>query len=81
MIPYERQAKIMKLLETNTLLKIEDLKEKLTGVSISTLRRDLKELEKENKVQLLTGGAVKLNSSISELPIQMKSTFYVEEKN
>ncbi len=81
MIPYERQAKIVKLLENNTLLKIEDLKENLPGVSISTLRRDLKELEKDNRVQLLTGGAVKLNSSISELPIQMKSTFYVEKKN
>ncbi|GAA3020025.1 DeoR/GlpR family DNA-binding transcription regulator [Tetragenococcus solitarius] len=81
MIPYERQVKIVKLLQTNTLLKIDELKEKLPEVSISTLRRDLKELEKENKVQLLTGGAVKLNSSTTELPIKTKSTFYIEEKN
>jgi DeoR family fructose operon transcriptional repressor len=65
MIPYERQEKILEALAQDELLKIEQLQSILPTVSISTLRRDLKELEKSGRVELLAGGAVKICSTAS----------------
>lgn len=62
------------------LLKIETLQELIPSVSISTLRRDLKELEKLGKVVMLTGGAVKITSATVELPISAKRTLCSKEK-
>jgi DeoR family fructose operon transcriptional repressor len=50
MIPYERQEKILEALAQDELLKIEQLQSILPTVSISTLRRDLKELEKSGRI-------------------------------
>src|SRR5699024_9080957 len=80
MIPYVRQEKILELLENEEVVIIDDLKKSIPDVSVSTLRRDLKELEKANSVQMLSGGAVKLCSSVSELPIATKSILHIEEK-
>ena len=46
MIPYERQKKILSIIEEKELVKIDELQKIFDGVSVSTLRRDLKELEK-----------------------------------
>lgn len=80
MIPYERQEKILEILAEKELLRIEELQKFIPEVSVSTLRRDLKELEKANKVQMLTGGAVKVCSSISELPMSTKTSLQTKEK-
>lgn len=80
MIPYERQATILKALSKDDLLKIEELQLLIPGVSISTLRRDLKELEKLGKVVMLTGGAVKRSSPTIEMPISTKRSLHSEEK-
>lgn len=80
MIPYERKEKIIEILTDEKLIKIEDLQKKIPSVSISTLRRDLKELEKAHRVTMLTGGAVKLSSLTSELPISTKESLYAKEK-
>lgn len=80
MIPYERQEKILEILENHGLIKIEELQEQIPSVSVSTLRRDLKELEKLNKVQMLMGGAVKGISTVSEIPIGTKSGLRTKEK-
>ena len=53
MIPYERQKKILSIIEENELVKIDELQKIFDGVSVSTLRRDLKELEKNSLVELL----------------------------
>ena len=45
MIPYERQKKILSIIEEKELVKIDELQKIFDGVSVSTLRRDLKELE------------------------------------
>lgn len=81
MIPYERQEKILEVLSERELLRIEELQTVIPDTSMSTLRRDLKELSKTNKVQLLTGGAVKIYSTISELPIVTKAVLQTKEKN
>ncbi|AMG51434.1 MULTISPECIES: DeoR/GlpR family DNA-binding transcription regulator [Enterococcus] len=80
MIPYERQEKILEALAQDELLKIEQLQSILPTVSISTLRRDLKELEKSGRVELLAGGAVKICSTASEMPIAAKAALYSQEK-
>ena len=81
MIPYERQEKIVEILNQKELLRIEELQKYIPETSISTLRRDLKELEKRNKVQLLAGGAVKLMTSTIELPISAKTNLQTKEKD
>lgn len=80
MIPYERQKLIVRHLGEAELLKIEDLQELLPGVSVSTLRRDLKELEREGSVELLAGGAVKLTGVSHERGVLVTSELHAAEK-
>ncbi|EJN94437.1 DeoR/GlpR family DNA-binding transcription regulator [Streptococcus ratti] len=80
MIPYERQQKILEIIENKEIVKIDQLQELISGVSISTLRRDLKELEKARKIEALSGGAVKLNSTVREIPISQKSILNSDKK-
>ncbi|WP_152655769.1 DeoR/GlpR family DNA-binding transcription regulator [Oceanobacillus sp. CFH 90083] len=80
MIPYERQEKILEKLSKEEILKMEELHHLIPNVSISTLRRDLKELEKKGKVVMLTGGAVKVSSPTAELSITAKQSLHAEEK-
>lgn len=80
MIPYKRHEKILETLHQEDILKIEEIHQLIPDVSISTLRRDLKELEKKGKIRMLTGGAVKIISSTTELSVTMKQSLYSEEK-
>ncbi len=80
MIPYKRQERILELLKAQDVLKIEDLHTDLSDISISTLRRDLKDLEEKGKVVMLTGGGVKSISSTSELSIKTKKALNEKEK-
>lgn len=80
MIPYERQQKILRLIEGRELVRLEELEEKIPGVSSSTLRRDIKELERLGKVERLQGGAVKAASPASEMPTSMKTALHAGEK-
>jgi DeoR family fructose operon transcriptional repressor len=80
MVPYERQEKIMENLHTKGILKIEELHQFIPEISISTLRRDLKELEKKGKIVMLTGGAVKIVSSAIELSITTKQALNSKAK-
>ena len=80
MIPYERQKKILSIIEEKELVKIDELQKIFDGVSVSTLRRDLKELEKNRKIESFSGGAFKKISTIGEIPISMKNTLESEKK-
>ena len=80
MIPYERQKKILSIIEENELVKIDELQKIFDGVSVSTLRRDLKELEKNRKIESFSGGAFKKISTIGEIPISTKNTLESEKK-
>ena len=80
MIPYERQQKILSIIEEKELVKIDELQKIFDGVSVSTLRRDLKELEKNRKIESFSGGAVKKISTIGEIPITTKNTIESEKK-
>ncbi|ESV55237.1 transcriptional regulator [Streptococcus agalactiae LMG 14747] len=80
MIPYERQQKILGLLKDTELIKFEEIEEVFPNVSASTLRRDLKELQKNNKIEYLSGGAVKLVSAVGEIPIATRNHLYSAQK-
>ena len=60
MIPYLRQKMILDMLQENEIVYINDLKEAMSDVSESTIKRDLRTLAQESRVELLQGGAVKL---------------------
>ncbi|MDY4761761.1 DeoR/GlpR family DNA-binding transcription regulator [Streptococcus thoraltensis] len=81
MIPYERQQKILGLLKDTELIKFEEIERIFSEVSASTLRRDLKELQKNNKIEYLSGGAVKLVSATGEIPIATRNNLYSAEKD
>ncbi|MGM9952931.1 MAG: DeoR/GlpR family DNA-binding transcription regulator [Intestinibaculum porci] len=80
MIPYERQQKIISIIQDRDLVKIEDLQEYFPDISLSTLRRDLKQLEKNRKIEFLSGGAVKKISTVGEIPIEKRTTLNMEKK-
>lgn len=80
MIPYERQQLVLQHLSESDLLKIEDLQELLPDTSVSTLRRDLKELEKQGRVEMLAGGAVRLNAVSHELGVMVTGALHAAEK-
>lgn len=60
MLAYERQAKILDVLLKNDVYTIEKFLEIFPKVSASTIRRDLKFLEAEDKIILFHGGDVRL---------------------
>lgn len=80
MIPYERHELILKTLREQGLVKIDELQSVLAGVSLSTLRRDLKELERRGNIEYLAGGAVKLHETAREVEISVKETMHADEK-
>lgn len=80
MIPYLRQKKIMDLIYKSEVVSIEILQENLSDISASTLRRDLKKLENEGKIVMLSGGAVKLCLPSDDMPVSVKENLYSDEK-
>lgn len=80
MIPYERQRKILNLLKDKELIKFDEIQEIFSKVSASTIRRDLKELENSNKIEYLSGGGIKLISTIGEIPITKRLTLNNDKK-
>ncbi len=71
MIPYIRRKKVLELLHKKELVYLDELVE-YTGVSLATIRRDLKLFEEEGQVELLQGGAAKIKVSIAELNVKEK---------
>lgn len=80
MIPAERQKTIVGYLHGKDLVKIDDLIETM-GISLSTIRRDIKELVDRGTIETLRGGAVRLQSSNIELNLDAKLQMHREEKS
>jgi DeoR family transcriptional regulator, fructose operon transcriptional repressor len=75
----ERHQLILKLLKEKENVKIQELVE-LTNTSESTLRRDLDQLEKQNYLKRVHGGASLLQSKREEPSVLEKITRHLEEK-
>ena len=71
MIPYERRLQIAQLLEQNEVVSLDEFCEALGGVSESTVRRDLKTMEREGEITLLS----------YEIPVMSKKMKNVSEKD
>jgi len=80
MIPYERKKIILRKLNEQDIVILDEIQKVLTNVSISTIRRDLKDLEKSGHVALLPGGAAKLLSRSTDIPITKRTTLNRNEK-
>ncbi|TVP88714.1 MAG: DeoR/GlpR transcriptional regulator [Alkalicoccus sp.] len=80
MLTFERQDKILSLLKQQKVAKLAELTE-ATGASESTIRRDLSELERQNKLKRIHGGA-SLPSRKSEEPgmTEKKAAFTAEKQ-
>jgi len=80
MIPYVRRSKILEFMHTKDIVFFEEISE-VVGVSLATARRDLKTLEDEGHVELLSGGAAKIRMNIAEKSLTEKMTLNEDEKN
>ncbi len=79
MIPYKRRNFILELLHSKDIVYLDEIQEK-TNVSVATVRRDLKTLEEEGQVEILTGGAAKLVVNVAEKSFEEKMKLSKEEK-
>ncbi|MET3696705.1 DeoR family transcriptional regulator [Bacillus oleivorans] len=79
MLPFERRKWLEQQIKLHKVIDIEDVSTKL-NVSAMTIRRDLKELEKNGKVIRTHGGAISVDSFSEEIPYSSKITKNITEK-
>lgn len=79
MIPYVRRSKILEMMHSKDLVFFEEIAEHV-GVSLATVRRDLKTLEEEGQIELLSGGAAKISVSVPEKSLSEKLNINKNEK-
>lgn len=81
MLQSERRERILRKLRQNNSVKITKLAKEL-GISESTMRRDINELDRMGKLQKVFGGAVAVGSdrSLEEADVAQKNLINIEEK-
>ncbi|TLS39064.1 DeoR/GlpR family DNA-binding transcription regulator [Pseudalkalibacillus caeni] len=79
MLTPERQQIILELLKTKNVVTVHEMCE-ATDASVSTIRRDLAQLESEEKLRRVHGGASRLHSKITEPTVMEKSAKNISEK-
>lgn len=76
----ERREQIIKMVNENRMVKNSDLMERF-DISIETVRRDLKFLEKLGYIQCVYGGAVIKGAGVNQADFKVNSAKNVQEKN
>ncbi|MGN7479150.1 DeoR/GlpR family DNA-binding transcription regulator [Solibacillus silvestris] len=79
MLAAERRKKICEILEEHDAVRVTELSS-LFSVTEETIRRDLEKLERENKVIRQHGGAIKYQTTDSEVHFTEREIIYVNEK-
>lgn len=79
MLPAERRRKMAQMINEQGAVNTRDLAEAL-GISIMTVRRDLKTLEEQKQLKLTWGGAVPLGFQAHDIPYENKSACMTEAK-
>lgn len=79
MFPIERREKIIENLEQNGSITVEALAQKLE-VTPTTIRRDLKYLEDNDRITRTFGGAVVKEGLVEEIAVAKKASAYQAEK-
>lgn len=79
MIKYDRLNAILSLLEKSGSVKVTDLS-LILGVTEETVRKDLDTLESEKKLKRVRGGAFMPNAKDKEVPLPLRESMYMKEK-
>jgi DeoR/GlpR family transcriptional regulator of sugar metabolism len=79
MFTYERQHKILQILENNPGVRVSDLSASL-GVSQATVRRDLDRLSEVGQIQRIHGGAILTERVRLQAPVIQRITQNSDEK-
>lgn len=80
MVPYERRQYILNMLQDEEIVKVKDIQEELSEVSVSTIRRDLVALEEKGQIVRLPGGAIKKFSRSADIPMVNRQTININSK-
>ena len=78
MLSLQRQNRILELIKKKKSAQVTELSDQF-GVSVSTVRRDLSEMEERGLVQRVHGGAVLVETE-SEFPLSLRANVYADEK-
>ena len=78
MLSPERQRQILDYITAHRSIQVGELSETF-GISLSTARRDLRQLEEENLIRRVHGGAV-LVEDTDEIPILLRAAWQAEHK-
>lgn len=79
MLPEERRLEITKIINKNGSSTAKRLSE-IFNVSLMTINRDLRKLEKDNKIKTSRGGAISKNKILTETLLSQRLNFNLEEK-
>lgn len=79
MLQEERKNLILKELEKSSVARLEDLSAML-GVSIDTVRRDLKAMDKAGLIQYVRGGAASIHESEQFFNFKGRQIIHIPEK-
>lgn len=80
MIPILRQQQILEYIKDKDSTSLAEVVEEI-GISESTIRRDLKELEQQGLIELYRGGGIRLREGEVELGLDEKMVLHKEEKD
>lgn len=78
MTPYERQEKILQLLNRNNFMRTSVLSKHIL-VSTATIRRDLKHMEQKGTIKKVSGGAYIVGNN-SDLAYEYTNRISLEKK-
>lgn len=79
MFPEERQRRILELVRSGAVVKVADLSAEF-GVSESSIRRDLRDLERSGLLERTHGGALAADGTLNEPTFAEKTTLSLTEK-
>ena len=79
MLAERRRLKIIELVNKNNSVTIHELKE-IFGVTLMTINRDLREVEKLQKIKIVRGGAISKSSNIIETALSERINFNIKAK-
>ncbi|MDT2048573.1 DeoR/GlpR family DNA-binding transcription regulator [Bacillus sp. 1780r2a1] len=75
----ERKKRIIELINNEGQVKVNELAKRF-HVSAETIRRHLEELENENKIKKVHGGAVRIEEGLSELSMFKRRILHIDKK-
>ncbi|NDL67321.1 DeoR/GlpR transcriptional regulator [Clostridiales bacterium F-3ap] len=79
MVPDLRKQELLKQITQSDVAYIKDLSEEL-GISLSTIRRDLRALEEDGEIVVMRGGAVRIKNGDYDEPVARKRLINSEAK-